>query len=157
MDIQVLIHNIRSAHNVGSFFRTCDGAGVSQLILSGYTPAPIDRFGRKRIDIGKTSLGASESVPYCVIPQVTQYLHEAKQAGYTIIAVEQTRKALPYTAVTYPAKTLFIFGNETDGIDTELLQESDMHIMIPMYGRKESLNVAVCGGIILFHARAQSH
>lgn len=153
MSIVVVLHNIRSAHNVGSVFRTADGALVSTIILSGYTPTPTDRFGRIREDIRKTSLGATETIPYEKIDDLRQYLQTVRASGFTVVAVEQTKNSVPYTALPVPEHVVYIFGNEITGIEDEILACAHHCIQIPMRGKKESLNVSVCAGIILFHAQ----
>lgn len=149
----VILHNIRSAHNVGSVFRTSDGAGVSKLFITGYTPAPTDRFGRENAEIAKTSLGAAHTVPYEVVEDVAVVIKSLKEAGVQIVAVEQTERAVKYTKFEQAGDVVFIFGNEITGVEEEVLEMSDTHIQIPMSGVKESLNVSVCAGIVLFHFR----
>jgi 23S rRNA (guanosine2251-2'-O)-methyltransferase len=153
METFVILHNIRSAHNVGSVFRSADGAGVSKIFISGYTPAPIDRFGREREEILKTSLGATHTVPYEVVSDIHELLTLLKEKGIQIVAVEQTEKAIEYTTFTPQGGVAFIFGNEVTGVEEGVLQNADVHIQIPMRGKKESLNVSVCAGVILFHFR----
>ncbi len=154
MSTYVILHNIRSAYNVGSVFRTADGAGVSKIYLTGYTPAPIDRFGRLRNEIAKTSLGASAMVPYESVEDIQILLTRLKKEGVTIVAVEQTKEATDYKTYVQQGDTAYIFGNEVTGIEEDVLKESDTHILIPLMGEKESLNVSVTAGIILFHTRA---
>lgn len=149
----VILHNIRSAHNVGSVFRTSDGAGVTKLFLTGYTPAPKDRFGRVHTEIAKTSLGAVETVLYEQADDVLALIAYLKSAGVQIVAVEQTAHAVDYHAFKALGDTAFIFGNEVTGIEPEVLDACDVHIQIPMSGTKESLNVSVCAGVILFAFR----
>lgn len=149
----VILHNIRSAFNVGSIFRTGDGAGVTKIYLTGYTPTPTDRFGRPHSEILKTSLGAVQTVPYEVIPDVQELILNLKKEGICIVAVEQTKRASNYKNYILKKDTAFIFGNEITGIEEELLNSVDEQILVPMYGAKESLNVSVCAGIILFHFR----
>lgn len=151
MSISVILHNIRSAHNVGSIFRSADGAGVSKIYLTGYTPTPIDRFGRENKEIKKTSLGANETVLYEVMKSPIDLIKELKKDGKEIIAVEQTNTSGDYRTTNLDTEKVFIFGNEVTGIEEEVLAISDTHIEIPMAGIKESLNVSVCAGIILFH------
>ncbi len=153
MNTYVILHNVRSAHNVGSVFRTADGAGVSMVYLTGYTPAPIDRFGRVRNEIAKTSLGASAMVPYESHENIFSVLELLKNKGITIVAVEQTKKAHNYKTYTQKSDTAYIFGNEITGIEEAVLAKADAHILIPLSGKKESLNVSVTAGIILFHVR----
>ncbi len=150
----VILHNIRSAHNVGSIFRTADGAGVQKIYLTGYTPAPIDRFGREQSEIKKTSLGASSTVSYECVSDVYTCIDQLKKESVTIVAVEQTQKAIPYTKChIHGDRVAYILGNETEGIEQSVLDRTDLHVHVPMSGKKESLNVSVCAGIILFHAR----
>jgi 23S rRNA (guanosine2251-2'-O)-methyltransferase len=147
----VILHNIRSAHNVGAIFRTADGAGVTRIFLSGYTPAPIDRFGRVDKEIAKTSLGAAASMPYETVNDIRTVIQGLKEEGTFIAAVEQTKQAIDFKTYHQTGDTAFIFGNEITGVDAILLELSDCHIHVPMNGIKESLNVSVCAGIILFH------
>lgn len=155
MHIVVILHNIRSAHNVGSIFRTADGAGVSKIYLTGYTPLPIDRFGRENKEILKTSLGATHTVPYEAVSDIEELLLRLKKEKVEVVAVELTQEALNYETFIPKKDTAFIFGNEITGIESEVLQNVSTHIKIEMQGSKESLNVSVCAGIILFHAHSQ--
>lgn len=149
----VILDSIRSAHNVGSVFRTAEGAGVSKIFLCGYTPAPVDRFGRLNKEIAKTSLGASEIVPYEIHEDVVACIASFKGEGVHVVAVEQTDSAIEYQEHAPEGDVAFIFGNEVTGVSPEALAHADSHIHIPMNGVKESLNVSVCAGIILFHYR----
>lgn len=146
----VVLHNIRSAHNVGSIFRTADGAGVSALYISGYTPAPTDRFGRTRGEIAKTSLGATQTMPYEVWEDADALVAHLKEQGVRVVAVEQTPQAIAFDTCTFEGDVAFVFGNEVTGIDADMLARCDVHIHIPMHGKKESLNVSVCAGVVLF-------
>ncbi len=150
MTTYIILHNIRSAHNVGSVFRTADGAGVSKIFLTGYTPAPFDRFGREDKEILKTSLGATHTVPYESVPDIGSLLVRLRAEKVEVVAVEQTKDAIDYKKFIPKGDTAFIFGNEITGVETDILEKVDTHIMIPMRGTKESLNVSVCVGIILF-------
>lgn len=148
----LLLHNIRSAHNVGSMFRTADGAGVTRIFISGYTPAPVDRFGRVQEEIKKTSLGATESVPWEVVREdIETFLVRQKENGRTLVAIEQDPRAVLLHEFTPPDDVLYMVGNEVDGIAPELLDLADTIVEIPMLGTKESLNVSVALGIVLFH------
>ena len=149
---RILLHNIRSAHNVGSVFRTADGAGVQRIYLSGYTPRPIDRFGRIQPEIEKTSLGASATVSFEDWGEdpITN-LHTLKSDGWEIVSVEQDARSVSFYDYTPCDRTLYIFGNEIDGVTKDLLDLSDRVIEIPMMGQKESLNVSVAAGVLLFH------
>lgn len=151
-DVKYLIlENIRSAYNVGAIFRTADGAGVSKIFLIGYTPAPLDRFGRVQPEIEKTSLGASETVVWEYAPEISCVLKRLKDEEFTIVAVEQNENSLSLKEFTVPEKVAYIVGNEIDGVSQEALSLSDMIIELPMLGSKESLNVSVTAGIILYH------
>ena len=150
MSTFLILHNIRSAHNVGSIFRTADGAGVSKIYLSGYTPSPVDRFGRVQPEIKKTSLGASGTVPYESVEDIQTLLLRMKEDGIVVVAVEQTERAIDFKTFVQRGDVAYIFGNEITGVEPEILEKVEEHIMIPMQGSKESLNVSVCVGIILF-------
>lgn len=149
----VIVDTVRSAHNVGSIFRTSDGAGVSLIILVGYTPAPIDRFGREQPEIKKTSLGASSMIAWeqkeSGLP-IRERVAELKKEGFTIVAVEQTKRSISLYDFVVPQKVAYILGNEVDGVSPELLEVADVVVEIPMSGEKESLNVGVATGIVLF-------
>jgi tRNA G18 (ribose-2'-O)-methylase SpoU len=149
----VIIDNVRSAHNVGSIFRTSDGAGISEIILVGYTPAPRDRFGREQPEIKKTSLGASSMIPWEQKEsgeQIIQKIQMLKKDDFTIVSIEQTKEAVSLYDFIVPEKVVYILGNEIDGVSQELLDVSDIVVEIPMAGQKESLNVGVAAGIVLF-------
>ncbi len=152
MKTYVILHNIRSAHNVGSIFRTADGAGVTKIFLCGYTPTPTDRFGRPVLEIEKTSLGATTSVVWEHIHTTEECVARLKQQNVCIVAVEQHEHAIPYTEYTRTGDTAFVFGNEIDGIPDHICQVADRTVHIPMQGMKESLNVGVTAGIVLFQA-----
>lgn len=148
----VLFHNVRSTHNVGSLFRTCDGAGVSTVYLSGYTPTPLDRFGRERKDVSKTALGAEKNIPWEYAKEPGAIIDRLRASGWAIIGVEQDKRSIDYRALILEKPTLFIFGNEVRGLSPALRAKCDQIIEIPMHGKKESLNVSVTAGIILFHS-----
>lgn len=146
------LDNVRSAHNVGSIFRTSDGAGVDKIYLVGYTPAPVDRFGRAQPEIVKTSLGASDTVAWEQLNSeaARAELARLKEDGWQIVAIEQTAHSISLHEFTATDKVVYIFGNEIDGVSKELLSLADAVVEIPMHGQKESLNVSVSVGIILF-------
>ncbi len=146
----VVLDNIRSAHNVGAIFRTCDGAGVAKLCLVGCTPAPIDRFGRPVAEIVKTSLGAVASVPWELYADMETVLAELAEQQLPLIAVEQTPRAVPWYSAAVPERAAFVFGNEVEGVGDAALAVATTVVEIPMRGQKESLNVSVSVGIILF-------
>lgn len=148
----IILDNIRSAHNVGSAFRTADGAGVEKMYLLGTTASPRDRFGREVAEIKKTSLGASEMVPWEHIDNedTESLLLRLKSEGFGLVAVEQTPISISLFDFTPSEKTCYIFGNEIDGVGQSILDKVDKAIEIPMKGQKESLNVSVTVGIVLF-------
>lgn len=146
----VLLHNIRSAHNVGSIFRTSDAAGVTKVYLSGYTPAPVDRFGIARKDISKVALGAEKFLPWEYQKNPYAIIASLRKEGWRIVGVEQDKRAIDYRKLRSKRPVLFILGNEVRGISPALRNKCDDLIEIPMHGKKESLNVSVAAGIILF-------
>ena len=146
----LLLHNIRSAHNVGSIFRTADGAGITEIILSGYTPTPIDRFGRPQKEIAKTALGAEVSIPWSYVKTPLPTVRQKKKDGMHVLGVEQDERSLDYRLFKSDAPILFLLGNEVRGLSKSLREACDTLIEIPMLGKKESLNVSVAAGIILF-------
>jgi tRNA G18 (ribose-2'-O)-methylase SpoU len=148
-DIRVLLHNIRSTHNVGSIFRTADAGGVRAVYFSGYTPTPYDQFGKKRNDIAKTALGAEESIHSEQVDPNTLIAH-LRAEGFQIFALEQSEDSVDYKDVKVKEKVLLIVGNEVRGISSSLRAKADTTIEIPMHGTKESLNVSVAFGIALF-------
>jgi tRNA G18 (ribose-2'-O)-methylase SpoU len=149
-EIYIILHNIRSAQNVGSIFRTADACGVSKIFLGGYSPLPIDRFGRERKDISKSSLGAEKTVAWEKYEDAGELIEKLKKEGVEIVSVEQDKKSVDYKNFKPIKNTAFVFGNEVGGVEKELLEISDKIIEIPMLGEKESLNVSVSAGIVLF-------
>lgn len=150
--ITVILENIRSAHNVGAIFRTADGAGVEKIILIGYTPQPIDRFGRVQTEIKKTSLGASEFIPWEYFASATEVI-ASLDTETQLVVVEQTKDSIPYTVADYTAKAALVFGNEVEGVSQELIEAANVVVELPMSGQKESLNVSTTAGIVLFNVR----
>lgn len=146
----LVLHDIRSAQNVGAIFRTADACGIFKIILSGYSPTPIDRFGRKRSDISKSALGAEDSVKWEFSENITEKVKSLKNEGFQVISIEQSEKSVDYKDVKVKDKNLFIIGNEVSGVLPDLLEISDVIAEIKMLGEKESLNVSVATGIALF-------
>jgi len=147
----IILENIRSAHNVGAIFRTADGAGVSKVFLVGYTPTPIDRFGRQQAEIKKTSLGASVELPWEHVGHTTDLLPHLRTLGCTLVAVEQCARAVSLKDFAVPANVAYIVGNEVTGVEADTLDQCDAVVDVPMLGAKESLNVATTAGIVLYH------
>ncbi len=146
----VVLDNVRSAHNVGAIFRTCEGAGVQKIFLCGYTPAPIDRFGREVAEIKKTSLGASEVVEWEQCDDVVTCVQQLNDLGIKIVAVEQADRSVSIYAQQSPERVAYVFGNEVTGVDERVCSIASRIIHIPMRGMKESLNVSTCVGVVLF-------
>lgn len=157
-DIVLLLHNIRSTHNIGSIFRTSDGLGVSKIILSGYTPYPMLTQNDPRLphiaqkltrSISKTALGAETLVPFEHSPSPP--IETLKSNGYTIVGLEQDIRSRPLTEYSPSGKIALLLGNELDGISEEHRALCDTLLEIPMQGKKESFNVSVAAGIALYH------
>lgn len=149
-DTRVLLHDIRSAHNVGSMFRTADACGISRIYISGFTPAPTDRFGRAVKEITKTALGAEEVIPWERTESVATFIASCKREGFSVVGIEQDHRAVDYKEYLAPQKTLVVVGSEVPGISSELRDLCDVLVEIPMRGKKESLNVSVAFGVALF-------
>jgi 23S rRNA (guanosine2251-2'-O)-methyltransferase len=152
MEAILILHDIRSAHNVGSLFRTADAVGISKIYMSKISPSPLDRFGRERSDIAKTALGAEKTIPWVQYESIEVVISALKEEGYVIVAIEQSSQAIDYKSIPHYEKIAFILGNEVGGISQEILVLVDTIVEIPMKGEKESLNVAVAGGVVLFRA-----
>jgi 23S rRNA (guanosine2251-2'-O)-methyltransferase len=153
MKKSVWLHNIRSVHNVGSVFRTADAVGVDHIYLSGYTPLPIDRFGRKRDDMNKIALGAEKSISWSQLENIPEDIINLKNEGATLVCVEQHNNSVEYDsflAVNDYSEIILAMGEETKGFDIEILLLADTIIEIPMRGKKESLNVSVAFGIAAY-------
>ncbi|MBI5139761.1 TrmH family RNA methyltransferase [Candidatus Nomurabacteria bacterium] len=146
----LILHNIRSVENVGAMFRTADAAGINKIYLSGYTPAPLDRFGRKRNDFTKSALGAEEYVSWEYKKTINSIISKLKQEKFQIIAIEQDKKSVDYKKIKLAQKNAFIVGTEVTGIPQNILKKCDVIAEIPMRGKKESLNVSVSLGVALF-------
>jgi tRNA G18 (ribose-2'-O)-methylase SpoU len=136
---------------VGAIFRTCDAAGVGKVYLTGLTPSPVDRFGRAVGEIHKTALGAEETVPYEVVFDVVTVIKQLQTEGVTVVAVEQSPGSVSLSDFSVPAQVAYLMGSETEGLSKEVLEAVDRIVEIPMLGAKESLNVSVACGIVLYH------
>lgn len=148
-ELFLIIHNVRSAHNVGSLFRTADGMGVSKVFLTGYTGAPVDRFNRKDTKIAKVSLGAEDIVPW-EKRDITELITELKKGDVEIVALEQTARSVQLHTYKRKGAAVLIVGNEIEGVTEDVLSLCDVVVEIPMKGRKESLNVSNAGAIALW-------
>lgn len=146
----LILEDIRSTHNVGSFFRTADAVGVTHIYLVGCTPTPIDKFNRKRSDIAKTALGAEDTIPWTYVKTITPLIKKLQKSGVSVVALEQSPESVDYKKVKIKGSTALIVGNEVTGVSKKALTCADVIAEIPMKGNKESLNVSVAGGIALF-------
>jgi tRNA G18 (ribose-2'-O)-methylase SpoU len=148
LPVTVLVDNVRSLYNVGSLFRTSDGAFIEKVILTGYTPHP------PRKEIEKTALGATKSVPWEYVKDPREAIHRLREQGYTIYCLELTDNSIPYDAIQPGDFPLcLLVGNEIVGVSSELIQLCDRSMEIPMFGTKHSLNVAVAYGVAVFELR----
>ena len=146
----LIIHNVRSVQNVGAMFRTADAVGINKIYLTGYTPAPLDRFGRKRGDLAKSALGAEDYVKWESKKSLPALMRSLRRENFLIIGVEQAKNSVDYKKVKLQKKNVFIMGAEVTGIPKNVLKKCDIIAEIPMRGKKESLNVSVACGIVLF-------
>ncbi|MFA5986312.1 MAG: RNA methyltransferase [Parcubacteria group bacterium] len=150
----LVLHNVRSAYNVGAIFRTADGAGVDHIYLTGYTPAPPDgtRIYTTKPErmIIKTALGANEYVSWSQHHDFADVATELKKGSVTIVALEQGERSIDFRSYKPVGNIALVLGNEPVGIDEETLARCDVMIDIPMYGQKKSLNVSVAAGIALY-------
>lgn len=158
-EITLILHNIRSTHNVGSIFRTGEGFGVKKIILSGYTPYPrLDSDSRLphiseklTSQIHKTALGAEELVPFEYFDSIEQWLaHNQSTDKLPLVALEQDERSVNIRDFTPPRRFALLLGEEVHGIDSQLLDMCDDIVEIPMRGQKESFNVSVATGIALY-------
>lgn len=142
----VVLDNIRSMHNVGATFRTADAFLVQKIILCGITPQPPHR------EIHKAALGATESVDWSHESDTNTAIDELKDQGFEVVGIEQTTNSTMITnfKIDVAKKYAVILGNEVEGISDEALQNIDSFIEIPQLGTKHSLNVSVCGGIVMW-------
>lgn len=146
LPIAVVLDNVRSMHNVGSIFRTCDGFAVEQICLCGITGQPPHR------EIEKTALGATQSINWTYYTEPLLAIEQLRKEGYKIIAIEQAEKSflLNQFETTEGEKYALIFGNEVNGVSDEVMKVIDACIEIPQFGTKHSFNIVVSAGIVLW-------
>ncbi|MDQ1804570.1 RNA methyltransferase [Chryseobacterium sp. PTM-20240506] len=142
----VILDNVRSMHNVGATFRTADAFLIEKIILCGITPQPPHR------EIHKAALGATESVDWAYENNINTAIRDLKSQGFEIIGIEQTSNSTMITDFTIDKtkKYALILGNEVEGISDEALENIDVFLEIPQLGTKHSLNVSVCGGLVMW-------
>ncbi len=159
--INVIVHNIRSAHNAGSILRTAEGLGVNRVYLTGYTPYPVGKNDlrlphiAKKVDskISKTALGAEKSNIWEHEKDINLVINTLKNNGWTICGLEQKNRSTPINKYSAPEKITLVFGNEIIGIEPEVQKLCDEIIEIPMFGKKESFNVVEAGTMAMFYCR----
>ena len=137
----VICDNIRSLENIGSIFRTSDALGVSKIFLCGISGKPPHH------KISKTALGAEETVPFEYYRQIGRLIDKLKKDNINIVVLEQDKKAISYNKFKPKFPMALIIGNEVKGVSKKILKKADKIIDLPMYGKKESLNVSVSFGI----------
>ena len=146
-EIALICQNIRSLHNVGSIFRTADAYGIGKVYLCGYTGAP------PRSEISKVALGAESWVPWEKRHDTWRLIEELRDRGFQIAALEQNKNSVSITSFKPKYPMALILGNEVKGVTKEILKRSDAVVHLPMYGKKESLNVSVAAGAALAYLR----
>lgn len=152
--MEVILNNLRSAHNVGSIFRTSDAAGIKKIHLCGYTPAPNKKHGIPRIQLTKVSLGSENFIEWEVHLSAIDLIKRMKDEGKEIISVEQSQRSVPYVEISMNkdkwGRSVLVMGNEVEGLEEDVVRESNEVIMIPMLGEKKSLNVSVAFGVVAY-------
>jgi tRNA G18 (ribose-2'-O)-methylase SpoU len=156
-----MIHNVRSCLNVGAMLRTAEGLGVAEVILTGYTPYPIKDSDERlpylaaKISkrIAKTSLGAEQTVPWQHYEDIEPVIENLKNDGYSVAALELAENSVKLPDFNSPEKLAIIVGNEPAGLEEEVISLCDVTLEIPMFGQKESFNVASAAAMALYHCR----
>ncbi|MCX6188460.1 MAG: RNA methyltransferase [Bacteroidetes bacterium] len=144
MPVIIVLDNVRSAHNIGSIFRTCDAFRVEALFLTGICAIPPQK------ELMKTALGATETVAWKYFPTTLEAIRFLDQENYLIAAVEQATQSVFLQDFTPQIKTAFVFGNEVNGVSAEVLKCCHTCVEIPQFGTKHSFNVSITAGIILW-------
>jgi 23S rRNA (guanosine2251-2'-O)-methyltransferase len=144
--IVIVLDNVRSMHNVGSVFRTADAFLMEAIYLCGFTPQPPHR------DIHKTALGSTETVSWQYFETAQEAVEELKLAGYSLVCVEQVKNSIPLQQFNWDgtSKLALVFGNEVEGVQQAIINQSNACIEIPQMGTKHSLNISVAAGIVLY-------
>ena len=159
--VVLVVHNVRSAYNVGSMMRTAEGLGVEDVYLTGFTPYPFFAKDSRpphiaaKADrmIAKTALGAENSLKWSYKEKISELINEFRREDYSIVALEQTSEALLLPEFKLVPKVALIVGSEVGGLTTDVLDLADQHVQIPMQGAKESFNVSVAAAIALYHLK----
>jgi len=142
--VYAILDNLRSAHNVGSAFRTGDGANIAGLSICGYSPTPPHRH------LAKTALGAVDTVPWQHFETTEAAIAHAREQGHQVLAVELTNKSASLWEMDLQFPLTLVMGNEVDGLSEEICALCDQTVHLPMFGHKNSLNVSVAFGIVLY-------
>ena len=145
-EIKIILQSVEYPANVGSVFRLADGAGVSEVILTGITPQPPNPT------IDKVSRNKHARMPWRYEKEALDAIKQVKAEGFTVFGVELVEGAILYNEVDYPTKICFIVGHEDHGITKKTLEQCDQYIFLPMYGKGLSLNVHVAASIVVYHA-----
>lgn len=142
----LLLDSIRSMQNVGAIFRNCDGAGFEKIYLTWFCPTP------PRWEISKTALQSEHTIDWEYYSDAHEILTILKNEGFKIYSIELSDNAIDYKDLynNIPENICFVLWNEVKGVDNKILDISDEIVMIPMLGRKESLNVSVAAGIVMY-------
>lgn len=153
-EMYIIAHNIRSAHNVGAIFRSCDGAGVKKIFLTGYSQRPAEEAKENKSKpekmLEKTALGAESSVEWEGADDLPSLIGKLKKSGVRIVALEKTGESVDIKKFKPVFPMALILGHEVDGVKDEILRMCDAVIEIPMRGKKESLNVSVATGVAIY-------
>lgn len=159
--IVVIAHNIRSAHNIGSLIRTCDGLGIDRVYMTGYTPHP-EIVNDVRLPhvashvtkmIHKTALGAENAVSWVAGKGIHNIINELQTHNFKIVGLETSHNAVPLHCFKSKENIALLLGNEIRGIEQSLLDICDETVVIPMLGKKESLNVTEAASMALYYLR----
>ena len=150
-EFYLLLPDIRSCHNVGAMFRTADACGVTKLFLVGYTPTP------PKPQIDKVSLGAELWMPWEQRKDLKRLIISLRKKGFTILALEKNATSVDLESVVLTGNVALIVGNEVDGVSESICTLADQVVHIPMYGKKESLNVSVAAGIAMYAVKKKLH
>ena len=144
--VVLVLDNIRSMNNVGTFFRTSDAFNVEKIFLCGITPSPPHR------EINKTAIGATESVTWEYVENINELIQSLKADGFLIVSIEQTEHTVCLNDVKIENSKNYaiVMGNEVEGVQQSVIDQSDLVVEVPQFGTKHSLNVSVCAGIVLW-------
>lgn len=146
----LILHNIRSAYNVGAILRTADAIAIDRVYLTGYTPLPVNKFGLPDKQVAKTALGAEQVISWEHVLEVAILIEQLKRQGVFVVGLELDSSSVDYKTNIPKQDIAILLGEEVGGIHPELRVQCDLLVQIPMHGVKESLNVSVAAGILLY-------